>query len=93
MGNSITTMCASARTKVEENNIIVNAVSSGSSVLRLYDPVSTVESTVDNFTLLNQVICLLICPLEQDRRLGIALFDQLTDKEIEDYNRTSGNSY
>ena len=83
MGNSITTMCASARTKVEENNIIVNAVSSGSSVLRLYDPVSTVESTVDNFTLLNQVICLLICPLEQDRRLGIALFDQLTDKEIE----------
>ena len=35
MGNSITTMCASPRTKVEKNNIIVNAVSSGSSVLRL----------------------------------------------------------
>jgi hypothetical protein len=82
MGN-VPSVCASARTKDEENKIIVNAVSSGSSVLRLYDPVSAVESTVDNFSVLNQTICLIICPLEQDRKVGIQLLDKLTDKEVE----------
>ena len=75
-------MCASPRTKVEENMIIVDATASGSSGLRLYDPVCQVESTVDNFTPLNQAICLLICPLRKDRKLGIQLLHMLSDDEI-----------
>ena len=75
-------MCASPRTKVEENMIIVDATASGSSGLRLYDPVCQVESTVDNFTPLNQAICLLICPLRKDRKLGIQLLYMLSDDDI-----------